>query len=58
MALRLFQETWVQEHRDWKTLTRGKEVAQDDSETELAQDIYKSFPERGRLAERMVQRNH
>lgn len=53
-ALRLYQETWVQERRDWKILTRGKEVAQDRSKTELAQDIYKLFPERGRLAERMA----
>lgn len=53
-ALRLYQETWVQERRDWKILTRGKEVAEDNSKTELAQSIYKLFPERGRLAEKMA----
>lgn len=53
-ALRLYQETWVQERRDWKILTRGKEVAEDNSKTELAQSIHKLFPERGRLAEKMA----
>jgi hypothetical protein len=53
-ALRLYQETWVQERRDWKVLTRGKEVVQDNSKTELAQSIYKLFPERGRLAQKMA----
>ena len=53
-AKRLYQETWVQERRDWKTLTRGKEVAKDNSKTELAPSIYKLFPERGRLAEKMA----
>ena len=51
---RLYQETWVQERRDWKILTRGKEAAEDNSKTELAQSVYKLFPERGRLAEKMV----
>ncbi|KIW11740.1 hypothetical protein PV08_09012 [Exophiala spinifera] len=53
-ALRLYQETWVQQRRDWKILTRGKETAQDNSKTELAQSIYKLFPERGRLADKMT----
>lgn len=53
-ALRLYQETWVQERRDWKILTRGKEVVQDKSKTEMARSIYKLFPERGRLAQKMA----
>lgn len=53
-ALRLYQETWIQERRDWKILTRGREVAQDNSKTELSQGVYKLFPERGRLAQKMA----
>jgi hypothetical protein len=52
--MRLHQETWVQEHRDWKILGRRKEVAHDDSKTKLAQDVYKLFPERSLLAKRIA----
>lgn len=53
-ALRQYQESWIQERRDWKVLTRGKEVAKDNSKTELVQSIYLLFPERGRLAKKMA----
>ena len=53
-ARRLYQETWLQERRDWTVLTRGKEAAEDNSKTEMAPGVYKLFPERGRLAEKMA----
>ena len=53
-AIRVYQESWVQERRDWKVLTRGKEVAKDHSKTELAQSVYIFFPERGRVAGKMA----
>jgi hypothetical protein len=53
-ALRLYREIWVQERRDWKILTRGREKPQDNSKIELAQSIYSLFPERSRLADKMA----
>ncbi|KIW99637.1 uncharacterized protein Z518_11050 [Rhinocladiella mackenziei CBS 650.93] len=53
-ALRQYQESWVRERRDWYVLTRGNVVPQDNSKMELAQTIYKLFPERGRLAQAMA----
>lgn len=34
-ALRQYQENWVRERRDWKILTRGKEVATDNCKTDF-----------------------
>ena len=52
-ALRQYQQHWVRERRDWKILTRGKEIAQDKSKTDFVQNIRLLIPERGRLAEQM-----
>jgi hypothetical protein len=35
VRLREYQKRWVQDHRDWKILSRGKEVPSDTSKTDL-----------------------
>jgi hypothetical protein len=49
-ALRQYQEQWVQDRRDWKILTRGKERPNDHCKTDLVQNLCLLIPERGRLA--------
>jgi hypothetical protein len=53
-ALRQYQGNWVRERRDWKILTRGKEVAQDNCRTGFVQSIWLLIPERERLAKKMA----
>lgn len=53
-ALCQYQQHWVRERRDWKILTRGKEIAQDRSKTDVVQNLSLLIPERGRLAEKMA----
>jgi hypothetical protein len=53
-ALRQYQEHWIQERRDWKILTRGKETALDKSKTDFVQSLCLLIPERGRLAPKMA----
>jgi hypothetical protein len=53
-ALYQHQEHWVRERRDWKILTRGREVAQDRRKTEFVESMCVLIPERGRLAKRMA----
>ena len=52
-ALRQYQQNWVRERRDWKVLTRGRQVVQHSSKTDFVQDICLLIPERGRLAQQM-----
>ena len=52
-ALRQYQQNWVRERRDWKVLTRGKQVVQNSSKTDFVQDVCLLIPERGRLAHQM-----
>ena len=51
--LRRHQETWIQQRRDWKIVTRGKEKAHDLDRTVLVQSLCLLFPERARLAQRL-----
>ena len=53
-ALRQYQETWIQQRRDWKIITRGKEQAQDLDRTDLVQSLCLLFPERARVAQRLA----
>jgi hypothetical protein len=53
-ALRQYQQHWIRERRDWKILTRGKEVASDKGRTEFVQSVCLLIPERGRLAQNMA----
>lgn len=53
-AKRQYQESWIQERRDRKILTRGKEAAQDHRKTDFVQCIWLLIPERGRLAQKMA----
>lgn len=54
LALREYQEQWVQSRRDWKVHTRGKEQTDNLVRTDLVQSMSLLVPERGRLAQRMV----
>lgn len=49
-ALRRFQRDWVQNQRDWKILTKGKESARTACTANLFQNLCLLRPERGRLA--------
>ena len=49
-TLRRYQEQWVQDRRDWKILTRGKEQPSGLCKTDLVQNLCLLVPERGRLA--------
>lgn len=53
-ALRAYQEKWVQQRRDWKIVTRGKEQAHDLDRTDLVQSLCLLFPERARLAQMLA----
>jgi hypothetical protein len=46
---RRYQEKWVQDHRDWKILIRGKEQLSDLCKTDLVQNLCLLIPGRGRL---------
>lgn len=52
-ALRQYQQNWVRERRDWKILTRGKELPPCTSKTDFVQSVSLLIPERGRVAEQM-----
>jgi hypothetical protein len=45
VRLREYQKKWVQDRRDWKILSRGKEVPSDTSETDLVKNIFLLIPE-------------
>lgn len=53
-ALRQYRVDWVQERRDWKILSRGKELPKDPVRTDVAQDIFRIMPERARVAKMML----
>ena len=53
-ALRQHQLQWVQDRRDWKVLTRGKERVESDASSDLLETMSYIFPERGRLAHAMI----
>ena len=53
-ALEQYQNEWVRRRRDWKILTHGRERAADDTKTDRLQTLSLVFPERGRLAQRMI----
>lgn len=53
-ALRQYQESWIQQRRDWKIITRGREQARDLDRTDLVQSLCLLFPERARLAQRLA----
>lgn len=43
------QEQWIQERRDWKVATRGKEQSRNVHRTDLVQSLSLLLPERRRL---------
>jgi hypothetical protein len=49
VALYNYQETWVQERRDWQVLTRGKKQRDDLCRANLVEILFLLFPERRRL---------
>ena len=49
-----YQAWWVQNRRDWKIRTQGKEQAEDFTPTQLVQTLSMIMPERGRLTEMMI----
>ncbi|KAI9764073.1 MAG: hypothetical protein M1840_008877 [Geoglossum simile] len=53
-ALRVFQNQWVKDQRDWKIRTRGREQAEDLESTELVQILSRIIPKRGRLTKMML----
>ena len=53
-ALWVFQNQWVQDQRDWKIRTRGKEQAEDFESTELVQILSRIIPEYGRLTKMIL----
>ncbi|KAI9773208.1 MAG: hypothetical protein M1839_002216 [Geoglossum umbratile] len=53
-TLRVFQNQWVKDQRDWKIRTQGKEQAEDLKSTELVQTLSRIIPERGRLTKMML----
>lgn len=53
-ALRNHQERWVQDRRDWKILTQGKQPPSDISKTDLVRNLSLLIPEWGHLAETMA----
>ena len=53
-SLRKYQASWVQDRRDWKIRTQGKDQAEDFTSTELLQALSRIIPERGRLTEMMI----
>ena len=53
-SLRQYQESWIQQRRDWKIITRGREQARDLNRTDLVQSLCLLFPERARLAQRLA----
>jgi hypothetical protein len=50
LALRKHQESWVQERRDWKILTRGKEQSLNQCRNDLVNNPSLLVSERERLA--------
>jgi hypothetical protein len=54
MARQNYQTWWVQNQRDWKIRTQGKEKAEDFTPTQLVQTLSMIIPERGHLTEIMI----
>jgi hypothetical protein len=52
--LQNYQTWWVQNRRDWKIRTQGKEQAKDFTPTQLVQTLSMIIPERGRLTKMMT----
>ncbi|KAL6716976.1 hypothetical protein ACLMJK_004889 [Lecanora helva] len=48
------QQEWVQDRRDWKVQTRGKESPNDFEQKDLSEVLHKLMPEYGRLAKMMI----
>ncbi len=53
-SLTKYQVEWVQERRDWKIATRGKQRPDDDDQTVQLGILSRIMPERGRLAHAMI----
>lgn len=53
-ALRQYQDQWVQQRRDWKILTRGREQPNDPCKTDITRHMFLLMPERGRLAQKLT----
>ena len=52
--LKEHREAWMRERRDWEVLTRGKERADDPSNTDIVHSLWRLHPQRRRLAEAMT----
>lgn len=53
-ALADYQLQWVQQRRDWKVMTRGKQRKDDDESKDLVNILRRLMPERDRLARLMT----
>jgi hypothetical protein len=53
-TLRTYQEKWVRDSRDWKILTRGKELPSGLNKNDRLQVLCRLIPERGRLRQIVV----
>jgi len=53
-AFTQYKLEWVQQRRDWKIDTRGKERPDDDTKRDLEDVLSRLMPERGRLAKTMT----
>lgn len=51
-SLQQYKLKWVQQRRDWKVKTRGKESPNDDENTNLLEILSRVMPEHGRLSTR------
>ena len=54
IKLKEYQLVWIQERRDWKVMTRGKERSDDNRRTDLLKILTLIMPELGRLTQTMV----
>jgi len=57
IALREHQEQWVEERRDRQIITRGKEQFDDHQRTDLVESLCLLFPERKRIAQKLISDN-
>ena len=53
-SLKQYQIEWVRKRRDWKVITRGKELPNDVKKTDLSKILCSIMPEYGRLTKTMI----
>ncbi|KAH0543790.1 hypothetical protein FGG08_001972 [Glutinoglossum americanum] len=53
-TLQQYKQDWVQNRRDWKVITRGKEPTENVNKTDLTRSLFLVLPERDRLSTMMA----